>query len=118
MSTHTYQVIYKGEILAGFEKETVFRNVADIMAISAESAIEIVSGSRMVLKKGLDEATARSQCILLKKAGLRVALDVPPPGPMAEPSGALPPVQAKTPVFSKAPTPMDAAVAPAASFKV
>jgi uncharacterized membrane protein YjgN (DUF898 family) len=118
MSTHTYQVIYKGEILAGFDKETVFRNVADIMAISAESAIEIVSSSRMVLKKGLDEATARSQCILLKKAGLRVALGAPPPSSTADISGALPPVQAKTPVFSKAPTPMDAAVAPVASFKV
>jgi uncharacterized membrane protein YjgN (DUF898 family) len=79
MDTNRYQVIYKGEILEGFEKEAVFRDVAKIMAISAESAAKIINGRRVVLKKGLDEAAARNQCVLLKKAGIRVALGVPQP---------------------------------------
>ena len=77
MVENNYQVIYKGEILEGFEKEVVFRDVAKVLAISAESASKIINGQRFVLKKGLDEAAARSQCILLKKAGIRVALGVP-----------------------------------------
>jgi uncharacterized membrane protein YjgN (DUF898 family) len=77
MVENNYQVIYKGEILDGFEKEAVFREVAKVLSISAESASNIINGRRVVLKKGLDEATARSQCVLLKKAGIRVALGVP-----------------------------------------
>jgi uncharacterized membrane protein YjgN (DUF898 family) len=77
MGTSHYQVIYKGEILEGFEREAVFRDVAKIMTISPESAAQIINGKRVVLKKGLDEASARSQCMLLRKAGIRVALGVP-----------------------------------------
>ncbi|MCK7469256.1 MAG: hypothetical protein MZU91_14785 [Desulfosudis oleivorans] len=91
MDAKNYQVIYKGEILEGFEKEAVFRDVAKIMAISAESAAKIINGKRIVLKKGLDEATARSQCILFKKAGIRVALGVPQPAPKADSAVAGPP---------------------------
>jgi uncharacterized membrane protein YjgN (DUF898 family) len=77
MVENNYHVIYKGEILDGFEKEAVFRDVAKVLAISAESVAKIINGQRFVLKKGLDETTARSHCILLKKAGIRVALGVP-----------------------------------------
>jgi uncharacterized membrane protein YjgN (DUF898 family) len=93
MSTKEYQVIYKGEILEGFEKETVFRNVAKILAISPESATQIINSQKVVLQKGLDEATARNQCLRLKKAGIRVALGVPKAqiragGAVASPSSA------------------------------
>jgi len=84
MHANMYQVICKGEILAGFEKESVFRDVAAITGISMESVAKIIDGKRVVIKKGLDEATARSQCIRLKKAGLRVALGVPPPAPIVQ----------------------------------
>jgi uncharacterized membrane protein YjgN (DUF898 family) len=77
MVEKNYQVIYKGEILDGFEKQAVFQEVAKVLQISAESAAQIINGRRVVLKKGLDEESARSQCLLLKKAGLRVALGVP-----------------------------------------
>lgn len=79
MDANNYQVIYKGEILPGFEKEAVFQDVAKIMAIHPDTAAKIINGKRLVLKKGLDEATARAQCILFKKAGIRVALGVPQP---------------------------------------
>ena len=91
MDQNRYQVIYKGEILEGYDKQAVFRTVAQILSISAETAGKILNGKRVVLRKGLDEATARSQCILLKKAGIRVALGVPQPqGAAGKPQGPLP----------------------------
>ncbi len=78
MNENRYQVIYKGEFLEGFEKQTVYRNVSKILAVSEKTAAKILNGKRFVLKKNMDEATARSQCVLLKQAGIRVALGVPP----------------------------------------
>jgi uncharacterized membrane protein YjgN (DUF898 family) len=91
MSANNYQVIYKGEILPGFEKEAVFQDVAKIMAIHPDTVAKIINGKRLVLKKGLDEATAREQCILFKKAGIRVALGVPQPAADADRTAAAPP---------------------------
>jgi uncharacterized membrane protein YjgN (DUF898 family) len=101
MNANTYQVIYKGEILAGFDHEAVFRDVAKILSISENVAGKILNGRRVVLKKGLDEATARSQCILLKKAGIRVALGVPQP----EKTGSTPPSPLPSPPAAKAQPP-------------
>jgi uncharacterized membrane protein YjgN (DUF898 family) len=97
MGAETYQVIYKGEILPGFDEQAVFQEVGKILSIREDIAAKILNGKRVVLKKGLDEATARSQCILLKKAGIRVALGVPssretssePPAPPPTPPAAM-----------------------------
>lgn len=80
MGAGSYQVIYKGEILSGFEKQAVLREVAKILAIGEPAAAKLINGERRVLRKGLDEASARRQCIDLKRAGLRVALGVPQNG--------------------------------------
>ncbi len=96
MGADTYQVIYKGEILAGFHKQTVLREAAIILSLSEEIAGKVFNGNRVVLKKGLDEPTAHRLCVSLKKAGLRVALGVPrseapvstPPPRMPSPSAA------------------------------
>jgi len=101
MGADTYQVIYKGEILAGFDKQAVFHDVAKILSISADIAGKVLNGKRVVLKKGLDEATARSQCILLKKAGIRVALGVPQP----QETGSKPPAPLPSPQAAKAQQP-------------
>ncbi len=105
MDEGSYKVIYKGEILAGFEKQAVFREVARILSIDEKVVAKIINGERRVLRKGLDETSARRQCIQLKKAGLRVALGVPQnwqgaaapparepaPGPKAPPAAAAEP---------------------------
>jgi uncharacterized membrane protein YjgN (DUF898 family) len=114
MDAKNYQVIYKGEILEGFEPEAVFRDVAKLMAINAESAAKIINGKRIVLKKGLDEATARSQCMLFKKAGIRVALGVPHPAPKADGAVAGPPAaQPKATVHAHASDSITATTRPA-----
>jgi uncharacterized membrane protein YjgN (DUF898 family) len=109
MGANNYQVIYKGEILEGFDKEVVFRDVAKIMSISPETAAKIINGKRIALKKGLDEAEARKQCILFKKAGIRVALGVPQPEPKADSAASLPPAEFKTLVSAGASEPFRAA---------
>ena len=97
MNENRYQVIYKGEFLEGFERQTVYQNVSKILSISEETAAKILNGKRFVLKKNVDEAAARNQCILLKKAGIRVALGVPQGEPNAPNKAALqPPLAAKS----------------------
>lgn len=97
MGEGSYKVIYKGEILAGFEKQAVLHNVAKILAIGEPAAAKLINGERRVLKKGLDEASARSQCIQLKRAGLRIALGVPQNGPGEPAAGAKAPPAAVRP---------------------
>jgi uncharacterized membrane protein YjgN (DUF898 family) len=77
MQPNRYQVIYQGSFREGFDRGTVLKQAAKILAISEAQADQVLNGRRVVLRKGLDEATAREQCILLKKAGLKVALGVP-----------------------------------------
>jgi len=113
MSANNYQVIYKGEILPGFEKEAVFQDVAKIMAIHPDTVAKIINGKRLVLKKGLDEATAREQCILFKKAGIRVALGVPQPEPKAESTPAAPPLAMPEPLSPEQASGMPTATGPA-----
>jgi len=106
MGADTYQVIYKGEILPGFEKQAVFHEVAKILSIREDIAGKILNGKRVVLKKGLDETTVRSQCILLKKAGIRVALGVPQPQETgSKPPAPLPPPSAAKAMASSRPSP-------------
>jgi uncharacterized membrane protein YjgN (DUF898 family) len=89
MGADTYQVIYKGEILAGFDRQTVLREAAKILSLSEEIAAKVFNGKRVVLRKGLDEPTAHRLCLSLKKAGLRVALGVP----RSEEPGTAPPAE-------------------------
>jgi uncharacterized membrane protein YjgN (DUF898 family) len=86
-----YQVIYQGEFREGFDRGPVLKQAAKILAISAEQAGKVINGRRVVLRKGLDEASAREQCILLKKAGLKVALGVPQPAAAKPAPGLQPP---------------------------
>lgn len=71
-----YHVVYKGEILPGFDTEAVCQNLARISSISAEHAKKILKGGRVILKKNLDEAAARRFGALLQKMGLKVALQL------------------------------------------
>lgn len=99
MSGSRYQVIYKGALRDGFDRTQALKQAAVILSLSEEEAGQILNGRRVVLKRGLDEATARDQCIRLKKAGFQVALGVPQgPAPgAATPPGAVAPLAAPQP---------------------
>jgi uncharacterized membrane protein YjgN (DUF898 family) len=87
MIANRYQVIYQGEFREGFDRGAVLKQAAKILSISEDQAGKVLNGRRVVLRKGLDEASAREQCIRLKKAGLKVALGVPQPGTATPPAG-------------------------------
>ena len=75
MANMLYNVIYQGKILQGFEFESAKRNLIKMFSISEEKAEKILKSSRMVLKKNVDEFTAKKFDAALKKAGLDVAME-------------------------------------------
>jgi uncharacterized membrane protein YjgN (DUF898 family) len=77
MDNNRYQVIYKGEFLEGCNPEKAYRTAAVVLSVSETKARQLLNGQRVVLKKGLDETSARGMCTGLKQAGIRVALGVP-----------------------------------------
>ena len=77
MEHNRYQVIYKGEFLEGSDREKAYRIAAVLLSVSETKVRQLLNGQRMVLKKGLDETTARGMCTALQQAGIRVALGVP-----------------------------------------
>lgn len=76
MNGTLYHVVYKGEILSGFDMEAVCQNLARIFSISAENARRILEGGRVILKRNLDENAARRFGTRLQKMGLKVALQL------------------------------------------
>ena len=127
MRENRYQVIYQGELREGFDRAAVLKHAAEILSISAQQAAAVFNGKRAVLKKGLDEATARQECLRLKKAGLKVALGVPSsghadadPAPRETGVNAPPPARATSPRRTlappaPAPSPVETAARPAAT---
>ena len=79
MADTLYNVIYRGKVLQDFDFETAKRNLIKIFSLSEEKAEKILKSSRMVLKKNVDESTAKKFGVALKKAGLDVALTKSPP---------------------------------------
>ncbi len=97
-------VVYRGKILAGFTVEAARRKLIEKFAVSEKTAEKILNSRGMVLKKNLDEATARHLAAALQKAGLDVAITcstsknngVQPP-PSSPPPPPPPPVRASAP---------------------
>lgn len=77
MDHNRYQVIYKGEFLDGSDREKAYRIAAVVLSVSETKVRQLLNGQRVVLKKCLDEASARGMCTALQQAGIRVALGVP-----------------------------------------
>ncbi|MCF8062858.1 MAG: DUF898 domain-containing protein [Deltaproteobacteria bacterium] len=97
MEESTYSVVSRGIVLEGFDPDTVKRSLVAQLGMSPETAGKLLSGRRLVLKKGLDEATARRFGQALRRSGLdavltrtpsRVKASAPPASPgAAEPAG-------------------------------
>ena len=95
MEASTYSVVSRGNALEGFEPDTVKRSLTARFGMSPETAAKLLGGRRLVLKKGLDEDTARRYGQALRRAGLDAVLtrtssrdQAPPASPAAvEPAG-------------------------------
>jgi uncharacterized membrane protein YjgN (DUF898 family) len=89
MNGTLYHVVYKGEIVSGFDREAVCQNLTRVFSISAEKAKKILEGSRVILKQNLDETAARRFGTRLQKMGLKVALQLTGAAASASLPGAL-----------------------------
>ncbi len=74
MDETSYSVVSKGTVLEGFDPDTVKQALAARLGLGAGTVEKILSGRRMALKKGLDEASARRLARNLRRVGLDVVL--------------------------------------------
>ena len=92
----TFRIVFSGELLAGFEGAQVKEQFAKRFGVSDERIARVFDGSRVVLKRGLDERQADAYVRQLETLGLRVAADpesadaatATPAAPEAEPPSA------------------------------
>ncbi len=94
MITGNYAVIFEGEILAGFERDSVIDNVADLFKVSREQAERMFTASKVVVKKGLSEELAGRYLDALGAAGARARLEQQQPAVAEAP---VPPTPATQP---------------------
>jgi uncharacterized membrane protein YjgN (DUF898 family) len=76
MTEKRYDVIFKGELAPGFDREKVKQNLAEGLAISEEKAGRILSKPRVVLKRALGQERAKAHCLALRSMGLLAYLCV------------------------------------------
>ena len=69
-----YNVVYQGKILEGFDFEAAKNKLMENFALSKEKAEKVLRSRRVVLKKTVDEMTARKLGLALKRVGLDVIL--------------------------------------------
>jgi uncharacterized membrane protein YjgN (DUF898 family) len=102
-----YSVVYKGRILEGFDFEAAKNKLIEKFALSRDKAEKVLKSRRVVLKKAVDEITARKLGLALKRAGLDVILT------KSRPTAAVQPVSAGS--TSKTEVKADLRVAPPAA---
>ncbi len=74
MSDKEYRIVFDGQIGDGFTIGSVKKNMAQLFKADDERIAAIFSGQPVVLKRNLDEATARKYVAALRKAGAVVTM--------------------------------------------
>ncbi len=113
MSGETYAIVFKGEVVEGFDAAKVRAQLAKLLKADEKKAAALFSGKQIVLKKTTDKAEAAKYGKALKKVGADVKIriikagDTPPPTqkPKQKPKPK-PKVEAAAPVFEKAAPPV------------
>jgi hypothetical protein len=73
--SHLYKIIFKGDLLEGFDSETVIRNLATVSKMDSSKAEKMLRINKpTVLKKGLNKLEADKLVKLLTTSGLQVYL--------------------------------------------
>lgn len=103
MGVETYAIVFKGDVVEGFETAAVKAQLAKLLKLDAKKANALFSGKQIVLKKTADKAEAAKYGKALKKVGADVKVRIikadalkPKPAP-AKPTA---------PVFEKAEAPV------------
>lgn len=74
MSDKTFEVVFRGRVLKGYETADVKKKLAALFKINEATAEKLFSGKRVTVKKGLDEATARKYRDVLRSAGANASI--------------------------------------------
>lgn len=69
MSGKTFAVVFSGKVVEGASVERVKGNLAKLFKVDVAKVERLFSGARVVLKKELDETTAKKYQMALAKAG-------------------------------------------------
>lgn len=72
----SFRILCSGEILPGFDRQTVSQNIVTRLGMSAEQAATLLSGKEFVLKRGLSAEKVSQYLQHLCEAGLRVSAEV------------------------------------------
>lgn len=108
MTDQSYRVVFEGTIADGFSIGMVKKNLAKLFKADNERIATIFSGQPVVLKKNVDEATARKYQAALLKAGaatiIRQKLPAASPQSSAAQDSPAPPIKPDTDDWSLAPT--------------
>lgn len=76
MSAETYTIVFRGEIVDGFEMAAVQAQLAKLLKLDAKKVSALFSGKRIVLKKTTDKAEAARYGKALMKVGADVKIRV------------------------------------------
>jgi hypothetical protein len=107
MSEPTYQIVFRGKILSGFDRDQVRNNLAGLFRTDPARIDAILDAPKTVLKSGIGKEAATRYQEVLRGAGIMVAV-------MAEASEASAPVAAPAPASAPAAPPAPAAPASSA----
>lgn len=99
----TYQVIFRGKLLTGFTAETVSENVAKLFRTEPSRVAAMLKQSKLVLKTGINKATAQQYQEALRAAGMMVAVIADEPTGVPVPVAA-PAVTSATPASAVVPS--------------
>jgi len=69
MSERLYKIVFRGELAVGLSTEDVAANLKERFKFSDAALARLFSGRAMVLKSGMDDATARKYARALDEAG-------------------------------------------------
>lgn len=74
MSESRCEIVFRGKILAGFDRDRVRTNLAQLLGIAAAQVDDILDAPKTVLKSGLDRTAAAEFRESLLRAGIMVAV--------------------------------------------
>jgi hypothetical protein len=76
MSSVIYAIVFKGEVLEGYQVISVKAHLARLLKVNAGQIAKLFSGKQVVIKKTTDKAVAIKYGTALKKAGADVKVRV------------------------------------------
>lgn len=78
-----YQIVFNGKIAAGTPLSEVKIKLGSLFKCGPEQVERLFSGQAIVIKKGLDQATAKKYLAAIKNTGALVGISPPLPGTTA-----------------------------------